>query len=198
MCGEKMEYQLFINYPKSNVIGTNETGSNFSYSIQGLLPIEHKKYRVKMEHIIIEHKEGVNNIGDPTYLEYTPAIYNVLINFNKGPHIYSSDDYVINRYSVDPLLPISYYSENYVNVYTGLTKKYEKHYYYDVAAGVPDFVTLLTVQALEGRNGQEIIIDRPRDIINIKIVDAVTGSTMSNAENLGIYGLRMLLKFTPI
>jgi hypothetical protein len=181
MCKEKMSYHLFIDSNNGyTVTGTEtETAGNFYYNIQGFLPDDYRKYYVKMEHILIQHNLGTNNKGESTYIPYAPYIYNVMINFNKGDNIYSSD--------------------GYVNVYTGRTEDYERYYYYDYDNSTQEYAEYLNKTALEGRDGQKIIIDKPKNIINIKVVDSINGSIMldTNTPANDIPFLQMLLTFIP-
>ena len=98
--------------------------------------------------------------------------------FNKGTNIYSSD--------------------SYVNVYTGITKKLNKQYYYDFENNAAVFVNFLGEPALEGKDGFSTIFHRPRQrTINIKIVNAYTGGELIDTANNKIGAVLMLLKFTP-
>ena len=178
MYKENMEYLLFLDYAKSIVLTGAENGSNFNYLIEGLLPVEYDKYHVKLEYITITHVTGVNGLGGSTYLPFQANAYKVLISFNSCGNIYSSD--------------------NYVNVYTGITKKLNKQYYYDFDNNAAVFVNFLGEQSLEGKDGFSTIIQRPRQkTINIKIVNAYTGGELIDTANNKIGAVLMLLKFTP-
>ncbi len=175
MTKEKMEYSLFMDSDYTS--GGNDISSNFYYNIQGLLPVEYKKYYVKIESIMIQHTYD-DTAGYINYIPLNSTFYRVMINFDKGYNIYSND--------------------NYVEMFIDKTIQYVKTFYFDNNANSVENIDFLNIPCIKGRNGPEVLINRPKNnTIHVQILD----DTGNNITNLGGTDLeqhvKILLKFTP-
>lgn len=176
MCGDKMKYHLFIDSNDrlkdndGNDIGTHQ---NFYYNIQGFLSDEYEKYYMNVEYVIINHNQANDAV---TYVPYNSYTYNVLVNFVKGSNIYDA--------------------ESFVNIYNGPTKNYDKQPYWKSNTNAVDYSYSLSDPVLYGYKGPKIVIYRPKNIINIKIMND-NDTALVDVDATVIPGVKMLLKFTP-
>ena len=173
MCGDKLSYHLFIDSSKKYVITGNETTDNFYYNIQGLLPNEHEKYYVQLEYVLLLHNATADT---KTYKPFDSRIFNVMINFDKGENIYDA--------------------ENYLNVYTGICESYKKYSYWNTSSNAVNYDYNMDKSCSDGYNGPVILINRPRNIINIKILNG-SDEQLLDIDGGTINKTKIMLKFTP-
>ena len=174
MTKEKIRYHAFID--SNNVYYTTDTPANFSYNIEGFLPVnDYKYYIANIEYIKINHNLNTDGF---TFIPYNAYSYNVMINFGNNPdNILSTDQYI--------------------NMYCGNTVTYESRPYWDTFNDTVVYAASMSVPSLLGRDGPKICIYKPYPVINIKIVND-SGQALTDYNNNVIPYVKLLLKFKPI
>ena len=173
MTKEKIRYHAFIDSEYKYY--TTDTPQNFSYNIEGFLPIpENLNYIVNIEYVQIYHNTSAD---DETYIPYYSYSYNVMINFVKQNNILSNDQYI--------------------NMYCGNTADYKKSPYWNATTNTVNYDYSMSVSTLLGRDGPKFYIYKPKSIINIQILND-DGTALLDALGGVIPRVRLLLKFKPI
>ncbi len=171
-----MDYHLFIDSNSKYRVTGNDTPSNFYYNVEGFLPDEYEYYYVKLEYVIINH--NIDTVDAFTYLPYDSYTYNIMIDFRTGSNIYSDD--------------------SYLNIFSGPTHQYKKDPYWKTTTNTVGNTYSLNIPNIEGRNGPSLIINRPQNVINIKILNNDGGELLDvDTPPATIPRIKMLLKFSP-
>ena len=173
MTKEKIRYHAFIDSEYKYY--TTDTPQNFSYNIEGFLPIpENLNYIVNVEYIQIDHNLAADAT---TYLPYYSYSYNVMIDFVKQNNILSNDQYI--------------------NMYTGTTIDYKRRPYWDATTNAVVYDYSMSEPTIFDRNGPKIYIYKPKPIINIQILND-NGTALLDTEGGVIPRVKLLLKFKSI
>ena len=168
----KMEYHVFIDSNENYEVTGADTHSNFYYNIRGFLPDKYEKYYVKADYVIIDHNATAN-----AFYPYNGSrTLNVLINFNKGYNIYDNYTYLV--------------------MHSCLTERYDIIPYWNTTTAAVGYYNTMNKPCLYVKDGPELIIDRPDNIINIKIVTDADAIPL-DANGGVIPRTRILLRFRP-